>query len=55
MNLPNLFAEESTNTAMMIIEVVKQPTLWDYVKEYFYIPALIIIIVFIIWRKVKSE
>lgn len=55
MSLPRLFAQEGLDKAMMVIEVVKKPTLWNYVEKYFYLPVLIIIIIFIIWRRIKAE
>lgn len=50
-----IFAQGSSNEAMVTIEVVKNPGLLDYIKEYFYIPSLVIIIIFIIWRKIRIK
>jgi hypothetical protein len=50
-----ILAEESPNEAMVTIEVIKNPSLLDYIKGYFYIIALVIIIIFIILRKIRIK
>ena len=50
-----ILAEGSPNDAMVTIEVIKNPSLLDYIKGYFYIIALVIIIIFIILRKIRIK
>ena len=58
MNLTDLlvlFLAQTGNNGMMTIEVVTKPSFWDYVEKYFYIPALVILVAFIIYRKLKCR
>ena len=56
-DLPGLIVSQAATgkEGMITIEVVTKPTIWDYIQKYFYIPALIILIAIIVYRKLKLK
>lgn len=50
-----LAQSQTGKEGMITIEVVTKPTFWDYVQKYFYIPAIIILVAIIVYRKLKLK
>ncbi|OGF45235.1 MAG: hypothetical protein A2231_00420 [Candidatus Firestonebacteria bacterium RIFOXYA2_FULL_40_8] len=50
-----LAVSQPTAAPMVTIEIVSKPGFFDLVTKYFYWPALVLVIVFIIYRKLKVK